>query len=105
MVEEDAPEYAVVAITGCASKWLPGTRERLYIIFARTDHGNAMDVAEEVKDFCTNHMDGATKIHQMTLQDCLLNEENPLLKKRINEKKATLKTRNHKRDSEQWSTI
>ena len=29
MVKEIAPEYEVVAITGCAPKWLPGTSERL----------------------------------------------------------------------------
>ena len=53
-----------------------------------------MNVAKEVRDFCENHMDGATKIRQMDLQDCLFSEEDPLLKKRITEKKASLKTRN-----------
>ena len=53
-----------------------------------------MNVAKEVRDFCQSHMVGETKIRQMELQDCLLNEEDPLLKKRINEKKAALKTRN-----------
>ena len=91
MVTQDAPEYAAAAMTGCASKWLPGTRDRLYIIFARTEgHGDAMKIANEVKDFCDNHLDGATKIRTMELQDCLLNEDDPLLKKRINEKKAPL---------------
>ena len=90
MTEVEAPEYAVVTITGCASKWLPGTRERLYIIFTRAGEGTAMDLANEVQHFCDRHMQGSINIRQMTLQDCLLDEEKPLLKRRINEKKATL---------------
>jgi site-specific DNA-cytosine methylase len=84
-IKAEAPYYSCVVHQGCASRWVPGQRSRIFLVCFHEDCGADMCTQFELEMLkMTDHL----LYRRLDISECLLPDDDPLVLERLAEREA-----------------